>query len=432
MTALAPANDAATGTRRVAVTIAVAVKAAARLAWSRVFARRKKRLTAPMVVRHAFEELGPTYVKLGQLVASSEGLFPEAYCTELQKCLDRVKPFGFADVERTLRDELGRDPEKVFASLDPVPLASASIAQVHAAKLTTGEDVVVKVQRPGIASILAADLRVLRAVARVMALTPSGSLANPVAIVEDFEENLREELDFVREAGNMTDFNRIMKEHHQDQVVAPRPHAALTTRRVLVMERFYGHRVDDVERLRASGADGEEKLLTGMRAWFQCMLFHGFFHGDVHAGNLMALEDGRIGFLDFGIVGRFDAARREQIVDYLLSFASADFAKLARVMVAMGSVDASVDLGALAKDLETAYAPMLDGAPKYADLLPAIMRVAVQHGMRMPREFVLVSKQMLYFDRYAKVLAPNLNIFRDPRIVTALAADVVAARMLAA
>lgn len=417
--------------RRLAATIAVAVKSAWRMLVARV---RGKKNQAPIVVRQAFEELGPTYVKLGQLVASSQGLFPEAYCNEFQGCLDRVKPFAFRDVETTLREELGRDPADVFASLDPEPLASASIAQVHAARLKDGSDVVVKVQRPHIAERIAADLRILRAGARVFALLPHGELANPVDIVDDFEANLREELDFVNEAANMDEFNRIMREHNQDDVAAPRVVHALTTKRVLVMERFYGHRVDDVAQIRASNVDGEAKLLLGMRAWFQSMIFHGFFHGDVHAGNLMALKDGRIGFLDFGIVGRFPRERRTQVTDYLLCFASGDYKKLAETMIAMGSVDgASVDLDAFARDLEGAYGPMLDGSLdsiKYADLIPAIMRVAIKHKMRMPRDFVLITKQMLYFDRYAKVLAPKLNIFKDPRIVTALAMDVMMATQM--
>jgi predicted unusual protein kinase regulating ubiquinone biosynthesis (AarF/ABC1/UbiB family) len=373
-------------------------------------------------------------VKLGQLVASSQGIFPERYCREFQGCLDRVKPFPFRDVEATLRAELGRDPAEVFASLDPVPLASASIAQVHAAKLRDGADVVVKVQRPHIAERIAADIRILRGAARMFAMLPHGELANPVDIVDDFAANLREELDFVNEAANMDEFNRMMVLHHQDEVAAPRVVHALTTKRVLVMERFYGHRVDDVAQLRASEVDGEAKLLLGMRAWFQTMIFHGFFHGDVHAGNLMALRDGRIGFLDFGIVGRFPRERRTQITDYLMSFASGDYRKLAETMIAMGSVDgANVDMDAFALDLEAAYGPMLEGALdsiKYADLIPAIMRVAIKHRMRLPRDFVLVTKQMLYFDRYAKVLAPKLNIFRDPRIVTALAMDVMMASQM--
>jgi len=387
---------------------------------------------APAVVRRSFEDLGPTYIKLGQLVGSSQGLFPERYCSEFRKCLDRVRPFPYADVQRILREEVQRDPGEIFESIDPQPLASASIAQVHAARLRGGQDVVIKVQRPKIDEVVEADLRVLRLAARVMSLVPIGELANPRGIVEDFEANIREELDFRREAENMAEFNRIMVEHGQSQVAAPKAVPELTTRRVVVMERFFGYRVDDVEKLREAHIDGEEKLLLGMRAWFQCMILHGFFHGDVHAGNLMALSDGRIGFLDFGIVGRFPRERRDQVTDYLLAFATGDFRRLADVLAAMGSTSAKVDLDALAKDLAAAYAPMMaseGSAMKYADIIPSTMRTAIRHGLRMPRDFVLVVKQMLYFDRYAKVLAPSLNVFRDPRIISALTMDIMQARM---
>ncbi len=275
----------------------------------------------------------------------------------------------------------------------------------------------------------------MKAVARAIAALPFGDLANPMGIVDDFEANIREELDFRRESRNMVEFNRIMVEHGQARVAAPRPVDELTTPRVLVMERFFGCRVDDIEGLEAAHVDGEATLLLGMRAWFQSMILHGFFHGDVHAGNLMALSDGRVGFLDFGIVGRFSRERREQATDYLMAFSTGDFHKLAEVMAAMGAGGGKVDLQALARDLAVAYEPMLMNeqvAMKYADVLPAITRAGVRHGLKMPRDFVLVVKQMLYFDRYAKILAPNLNVFRDPRILTALADDVMQARMQAA
>ncbi len=391
-----------------------------------------RRDPAPVILRRSFEDLGPTYIKLGQLVASSQGLFPERYCEEFRKCLDRVRPFEYSDVQRILKAELGRDPSEIFASVDATPLASASIAQVHSARLLDGQDVVIKVQRPRIEQLVEADLRVLHFVARAMSLVPIGELANPRGVVEDFEANIREELDFRREAENMAQFNSIMREHGQTMVAAPKALPELTTPRVLVMERFFGFRVDDVAKLRESKFDGEEKLLIGMRAWFQCMILHGFFHGDVHAGNLMALSDGRIGFLDFGIVGRFPRERREQITDYLMAFAAGDFRKLADVMVAMGSAGEKVDLDALARDLGAAYKPMLENdasAVKYADIIPSTMRTAIRHGLRLPRDFVLVVKQMLYFDRYAKVLAPSLNVFRDPRIMAALTMDMMQAKM---
>jgi aarF domain-containing kinase len=412
--------------RRLAQTAGVAIRSVARVAWDRL---RGRKGTAPRVVRRAFEELGPTYVKLGQLVASTEGIFPERYSTELLCCLDRVSPLPFEAIERVVRAELGKPLSTFFSEIDKTPLASASIAQVHAARLRDGAEVVLKVQRPGIGQSIAADVKILRVAARLVAATPRGSLANPVAIVDDFAHTLDLELDFVREAASMEEFNRILQDLGQEEVVAPRPVNALTSRRLLVMERFFGNRVDDVEGLRARELDMEAKLLVGMRAWFQGVVFHGFFHGDVHAGNLMALRDGRIGFLDFGVVGRLGKEQRRGIIDTLLCFASGDFRRLAETWQAMGTCGADVDLDALGGDLREAYEPLLSsaGGINYAEILPSILRTAEKHRLRLPRDFVLVTKQMLYFDRYAKKLAPNLNVFRDPRLVTPLAMDVVMA-----
>lgn len=403
--------------------------------WSAVAVARKlrgERDIGPDVVRCAFEDLGPTYLKLGQLIASSHGLFPEKYCVEFSKTLDRVKPFAYADVERTLAVELRARPEHTFAAIDPTPLASASIAQVHAAKLRDGRDAVVKIQRPHIERRVSADIRILRFIAQLMSLVPTVELANPVGIIDDFDRTIREELDFTLEAANMDEFNRIMAELGHPDVRAPRIVHELTTRRVITMERFRGVRVDDVEAVRARAEDTEGKLVYGLRCWFQSMILYGFFHGDVHAGNLMMLDDGSLGFLDFGIIGRFDKPTRQKISEYIVAFAGGDYRALGRVLMSMDAVAQGVDLEAMAADLKQAYAPILTtsfGELNYASVLPDILRASVKHRMRLPREFVLVTKQMLYFDRYAKLLAPRLNIFSDPRLVAAISEDVMRARM---
>ena len=396
---------------------------------------RGERDIGPELVRCAFEDLGPTYLKLGQLIASSHGLFPERYCREFEKTLDRVRPFSFAEVERTIAVELRARPDSVYATLEPQPLASASIAQVHAATLRDGREVVVKIQRPHIERRTAADIRILRIGAQLVSLVPTVELANPVGIIDDFANTIAEELDFTREAANMDEFNRIMAELGHADVRAPRVVHDYTTRRIITMERFRGVRVDDVEAVRARAADTEGMLVYGLRCWFQCMILYGFFHGDVHAGNLMMLDDGSLGFLDFGIIGRFDQKTRRQITDYVVAFATGDYDALTRVLVSMDAVTQGVDLKALAADLKKAYAPILTtsfGDLNYGDVLPDILRASVKHRMRLPREFVLVTKQMLYFDRYAKLLAPKLNIFSDPRLVAAISEDVMRARGMAA
>jgi predicted unusual protein kinase regulating ubiquinone biosynthesis (AarF/ABC1/UbiB family) len=199
------------------------------------------------------------------------------------------------------------------------------------------------------------------------------------------------------------------------------------------MERFHGFRIDDTENLATIAGDMEGKLLLGMRAWFRCLLVHGFFHGDVHAGNLMALTDGRIGFLDFGIVGRFEGNRHKLVSDFLVATATRNFKALGHAMIEMGHMK-NVNEEALANDLERECAPLLDPSrpAKYADLLPVITRATIRHRMRMPRDFVLILKQMIYFDRYAKLLAPKLNIFADPRIIASLMEDLALARSAAA
>jgi aarF domain-containing kinase len=387
----------------------------------------------PELVRKSFEDLGPTYLKLGQLIASSHGLFPERYCREFSKTLDRVRPFGYGDVQRIIGVELGGAPEKVFAQFDAQPLASASIAQVHAARLKDGREVVVKIQRPHIGRRIHADMRILKIIAHVISLVPTVELANPLGIIEDFDRTLVEELDFRREASNMDEFNRMMAELGHGDVRAPRVEHGLTTGRIITMERFYGVRVDDAAAIRARNVDSEAKLVHGLRCWFQCMILYGFFHGDVHAGNLMLLDDEALGFLDFGIIGRFDKKTRQQITSYIVAFAGGDYQALGRVLMSMDAVSAGVDLDAMARDLEKAYAPILTtsfGELNYANVLPDILRASVKHRMRLPREFVLVTKQMLYFDRYAKLLAPKLNIFSDPRLVAAISEDVMRAAIL--
>jgi predicted unusual protein kinase regulating ubiquinone biosynthesis (AarF/ABC1/UbiB family) len=404
----------------------------ARRLWLRLAGRPYVAIDLPFLMRRFCEDMGPTFIKFGQIVASSSGMFPERFVQEFRKCLDRVRPFPFTEVQRILAEDLGQVGMRNLASIDPRPLASASIAQVHTATLRDGTPVVVKVQRPGIAAQVAADMRIMRRLAWLAErLVRNAELANPVGIVDDFATTLAEELDFRREADNLRRFNEIMAELGHGNVRAPVPNLAFTSRRVLVMERFSGTRVDRADEILARGVDAEAALVSGLRAWLQCVVLHGFFHGDVHAGNLMLLDSGDVGFLDFGIIGRFGEAQRWLVTDYMLSFSMGDYRKLAQVTVAMGGVPETLDMDAFTADLAEVYAPIRTrsfGDVNYAELLPGIQRVATRHRMRMPREFVLILKQFLYFDRYAKLLAPKLNVFTDPRLILGLLGDIQKAR----
>ena len=350
------------------------------------------RLSRPILLRMFCEDMGPTFIKFGQIIASSAGLFPDDYVKEFQKVLDRVRPFGFDDVKATLDAELGAEKAAHLIEIDPKQLASASIAQVHTAKLRDGTPVVIKVQRPGIIPRCMADMKIMRFCANILAkLKKSAELANPVGVIDDFTQTLTEELDFRREAENLDKFDEI----------------------------------------KAKGIDGESKLVDGLRAWFQCVVFYGFFHGDVHAGNLMLLDDNTIGFLDFGIVGRFDDNARYLVTDYMIAFASGNYKRLAEIICEMAGTPKGLDMEGFVKDLGETYSPLLKlsfAEVNYADFLPGIQKTATRHRMRMPNEFILITKQLLYFDRYAKALAPKLNVFTDPRLVLGMMQDIQKAR----
>jgi predicted unusual protein kinase regulating ubiquinone biosynthesis (AarF/ABC1/UbiB family) len=200
------------------------------------------------------------------------------------------------------------------------------------------------------------------------------------------------------------------------------------------MEQFSGLRVDKFEEIKARGIDGESKLVDGLRGWFQCVVFYGFFHGDVHAGNLMLLDDDTIGFLDFGIVGRFEEKERYLVTDYMIAFASGNYKRLAEIICEMAGTPPGLDMAGFVNDLGETYRPLLTlsfAEVNYADFMPGIQRVATRHRVRMPNEFILITKQLLYFDRYAKSLAPKLNVFTDPRLVLGMMQDIQKARMQA-
>ena len=396
---------------------------------------RYQKLTRPALFRMWCEDMGPTFIKFGQIIASSAGMFPDAYVKEFQKVLDRVKPFPYEDVKRTLDEELGGEKAAHLIDIDPKQLASASIAQVHTAKLRDGTPVVIKVQRPGIDGRCMADMKLMRFLARIFAkVKKNAELVNPVGVIDDFTKTLSEELDFRMEAANLDRFNEIMRELGHKHIRSPVPHHEYTTRKVLVMERFSGLRVDKFDEIKARGIDGEGKLVDGLRAWFQCVVFYGFFHGDVHAGNLMLLDDGTIGFLDFGIVGRFDDKERYLVTDYMIAFASGNYRRLAEIIIEMAGAPDGLQMDAFVADLGETYRPLLTlsfGEVNYAEFLPGIQRTATRHRMRMPNEFILITKQLLYFDRYAKSLAPKLNVFTDPRLVLGMMQDIQKARMQA-
>ena len=386
------------------------------------------RLPTPRVLRLTFERLGATYVKLGQFIASSPSLFPAEYVTEFQHCLDKTEPLSFEIMRRVLERELKRPMHEVFSEVDEIPLASASIAQVHAAKLITGESVVIKIQKPGVEQILLTDLNFLYVTALLLERAlPKLKFASLSGIVSEIQACMMEEVDFYKEARNVEQFRAYLEATGNTQATAPRIYPEASGLRVLTMERFYGVPLTDLETIRKYTRDPAGTLVAALNTWFSSLMLCESFHADLHAGNLMVLTDGRLGFIDFGIVGRIAPDTWAATMAFIESLGDGDFKKMAESMAQIGMTKRKVDNAQLALDLEAIYGaattvdPLSIGGAMANDneinkLMLEIVAVGERHGIRFPRAFALLLKQMLYFDRYIRILAPDMNLFDDDRI----------------
>lgn len=369
------------------------------------------------------ERLGPTYIKLGQIISSGEGLFPNELVDEFKKCRDQVPPESFDAVKCVVEEDLGAPLSELFSSFDLTPLAAASIAQVHAATLTTGEEVVVKVQRPSVAELVHADIRVMAWLAPLLiGRIPVAALANPPALVELFTQTITEELDFRLEAENMLDVARSFASLGQRGYVIPRPHPHLVTRRVLVMERLSGFSFDDVEGMRDAGIDTEAIVRTGMIGFMEGAMINGIFHGDLHGGNLFVLADGRVALLDFGITGRLSEPKRLAFLRLLMSSTMNDV---------KGQLTALRDLGALPPDTDLDEVivemgldrPPIDPTTLSPDAMvrevQRIVKQLLSFGATLPKELMLFVKNMVFVDGAIATLAPNLDIFAEMAHISA-------------
>ncbi len=376
-----------------------------------------------IALRRSFVELGPTFVKLGQLIASSPGLFPDVLADEMRRLLDAVPPEPPAKVRSVIERELELPVEALFARFDDAPIAAASIAQVHRAVLHDGTDVAVKVRRPRLRGRIERDLRLLRLVA--LATSRAGAVGeslNPVAIVEDLAQTLRAELDFRLEADAMQSIGDDLRRSGQHRrIVVPQPIEGMVAERVLVMTHVAGTPVDDGAALRAAGYDLDGIVRVAVRAWIETALAHGRFHGDVHAGNLFVTPDAEVAFVDFGITGTLDETTRRVLRRALPAvLIDGDFAAVVRGVFALGAAPATLDIDRATADVRDVLQPLADkalGDISYGEVLAHVLRTATRYHVVLPRELVLITKQLLYFERYAKELAPGYRMLADPFIV---------------
>jgi len=318
--------------------------------------------------------------------------------------------------------DLGATLEATFEWFDRRPLAAASIAQVHAARLRTGETVVVKVQRPQVQHLVRADLRAMAWLApHLVGRIPVAALANPPALVELFAETIGEELDFRLEADNMLAIASVLADLGQRGYVVPRPHPTLVTRRVLVMERLDGFAFDDVASMRAAGIDTEAVVRTGMIAFLEGAMVHGIFHGDLHGGNLFVLRDGRTALLDFGIVGRLSGPRRLAFLRLMLGATTNDVTSQLEALRDLGALPSDADLSAVIRDLRLDQPPV-DPTTLSADQMvkevQRMVKALLGYGARMPKELMLYVKNLVFLDGAIARLAPDLDLFAEISDIT--------------
>ena len=374
-------------------------------------------------LREAAEILGPTYIKLGQIISSGQGIFPTELVEEFIKCRDQVPAESFETVKSVVETDLGQPLHAVFAEFDREPLAAASIAQVHRAVLADhispggGEEVVVKVQRPTVSELVHQDLRVMAWLAPfLIGRIPVTALANPPALVEVFAETITEELDFRLEADNMLDVAMSLRELGQTAYVIPRAHPTLVTRRVLVMERLSGFSFDDVAGIQGAGVNTHEIVRTSMIGFLEGAMIHGVFHGDLHGGNLFVQPDGRTALFDFGITGRLTEKKRQAFLRLLMSGMVSDVKGQLAAIRDLGALPADTDLDVVFHDLGLDHAPLDPTAltpDELIDELQKFVKLLLGYGANLPKELMLFVKNLMFVDAAIGTLAPDLDLFGE-------------------
>ena len=364
--------------------------------------------TPERVVR-AIQELGPTFVKLGQVLSTRPDLLPAAYIEALQKLQDDVSPITFAEVDRQLAAELGEAWRDRVQTFEDAPLATASIAVVHRAVLVTGEQVVFKIQRPGIQRVIRSDLHIIRLIARRAVIEfPEARSFDPMAVLDEFEESLMAELDFEQESRNMAKVARQFE--GVDFVRVPKTIEPLSSKTVLCMEYLDG------VKMRAAREAGFDMALVGQRfltVAYDMLFKHGFFHGDMHPGNVLVLEGEVLGLLDFGMVGRLTREMRNNVISIIFGLERGDHRTIARLFYDIAIKEGRVDYNAVEREaIKLMEEHWSGGSVAEMQLGPFVVDLATaasRHGARVPRDYTMFFKALLTTEGLAKSLIREVD-----------------------
>ena len=371
-----------------------------------------ERLTKPQGLRMAFEELGPTYIKLGQILSTRPDLIPLDFIKELSKLQDNVPAFPFEQVRKVIDSEFERPPEDVFDRLDEEPLASASIGQVHRAVLKDGEEVAVKFQRPGIRRIIEVDLEIMLHLATLAERhIEELALHQPVKIVEEFARTLEKEIDYKTEATNM---ERMARQFLNDpHVYIPKVFRETTTSRVLTTEYIDGIKISDMDKLEAAGLDRKVITARGADLVLKQVFDHGFFHADPHPGNIFVLPGNVICMLDFGMAGTVDRQTRDDFVDLLESIVNQNEVRATQVLLKLTYRDEEPDRRLLEREVADfmgrhLYQPLKD--IELGKLLHQLLELATSFRLRIPADIFLMIKALSTVEGVGRMLDPEFDL----------------------
>ncbi len=374
----------------------------------------KNQKAAPERLREAFEELGPTFIKLGQLLSTRPDLIPESYIEAFTKLQDNVNPLEYSTIQKVIESELQRPIEACYRSVETKPLASASIAQVHQAKLRSGESVVIKVQRPGIQTQIRNDVSLLNFIAKLLEkYVPETRIINPTVIIDEFFRTLSFELDFFVEANNMRRFRENMKEF--PDVVIPRVYKEFSSSKIITLQELKGIRVNNLKALDEAGVDRSRVVEVGAKAFFKSIMIDGLFHGDLHGGNVFVLPENKIGLIDFGIVGRLPQKSRDQLAGMFLSLMTEDYERLCYQYADLGAAGPSIDFDNFQREVKNSVSPYMGlniSEVNSGKILVESTKIATKYEIRVPGDWMLVFKAILTMEGMGRTLDPNFDLLK--------------------
>ena len=373
----------------------------------------KNGFPSPQRIRCVLEELGPSFIKLGQLMSTRADVFPPEYIEEFTKLQDQVPPVPFSDIKRVIEQELRRPLEEIFKEFTPKSMAAASVAQVHLAKLFSGEEIAVKVIRPNIDKEIRKDIRLMYSMAkRAEKISEIARVIGAINLVKEFERVIFKELDMFIEAGNIEKFANNFKS--DDEIYIPKVYWDYTTKSVLTMEQIPGIKMDQVDDISAHGMDPKDIAMIGLRSFSRQLMDFGLFHADPHSGNTIVMFDGRVSLVDFGITGYLDDETMHQIAYLLLGYAEHDYEMVMDALLAAGLIDEeTMDLKSFRTDLkdmsESFYGRSLQTI-SVRDVYDQIIHLIYRYKIRLPRNLLLLFKTFIQTEALGKILGSDASI----------------------